>query len=105
MFELSAEDSLALYYPFANKCDYATAVLFTEFKISKSFVNYFAKDSRSHKMNQHCSFNNGNQLEAKLHEVLWGIKNNKWTQTTMKLDTEIADMELTLCTLYYCDVI
>ena len=105
MFELRAQDPSALYHPFANECDWGIASLFTKFKTTKGCINNFARDPRLCEMTKHCSFRNGNELEAKIHEIPWGSRDDGWTRAVIKLDTNVADMESTSCTVYFCDVI
>ena len=79
MFALCTEDLSALYHLFANKGNYRIAALFPKFKTTKGFVNKFKRDPLLTDMSGQCSFRNGNEFEAKLHEIPWGIKNDKWT--------------------------
>ena len=105
MFKLRTQDSSAKYHPFTDECNYTLAEHFTKFKTTKGCVNNFAKNPQLSPMTKHYSFRNGEELHAKIHEVLWGIKDDDWTRATMKLSTNVADIEPTSCTVYYRDVI
>ena len=105
MFALRTKDPSALYHPFANKGDYEIAALFSKFKTTKGFVNKFKRDPLLTDMSGQCSFRNGNKFKAKLHGILWGIKNDKWTRATINLDTNVANLGAASCTVYHRDVI
>lgn len=104
-FNSRESDPKSLYYPFISEHDFALASWFTKSKTTKGRMDEFLRDPRLRAMNGSCSFRGADDWRVRMHEIPWGIKNDQWQATKIRIDSKIADMKSTEHIIYHRDII
>lgn len=89
--------------PFKSEMEYAFALWLAKTKVSKGEVDAFFQDNRLEAMHNSFSYNNANEWQVKMHDILDGIPEDEWQRKEFQFSPD--QYTTPICHVIYRDII
>ena len=93
------------YYPFQSETDFALAQWFLSAKCTKGDIERFYGDMRLGRIHQLLSFSSHNELMSKIHNIPYGIPDDVWKISEIKVEQEIIGLAQSIYQIRYRDIV